>query len=205
MITIKSSAETCLIIKRSKFIGLACRVKTESEAQETLELRRKQHYDATHNCYAYLLESGAQRCSDDGEPSGTAGRPILDVIKKSGVSDVLLISTRYFGGILLGAGGLTRAYSQSASETLKEAEKSELLPFSVYKCVFPYGVWARAENILRGAGYAPGNIIYSDSVTAEINVSGNADEFAELIRDLTLGQTEPLLLGIKLSETRTFR
>jgi uncharacterized YigZ family protein len=205
MITIKSPAETCLIVKKSKFIGLACRVKTEMEAQEALDLRRKRHYDATHNCYAYLLENGAQRCSDDGEPQGTAGRPILDVIKKSGISDVLVISTRYFGGILLGAGGLTRAYSQSVSETLKEAEKSELLPFSVYKCVFPYGAWARAEKILRGAGYAPGNIIYSDSVAAEINVPEGAEGFAEFIRDLTLGQTEPLLLGRKLVETRTFR
>ena len=95
MITIKEPTETEIIIKKSRFLGLACRIGSEQEAQRILEQRRKQHYDARHHCFAYILESGAIRCGDDGEPQGTAGVPMLETLKKSGLSDVIALLRRH--------------------------------------------------------------------------------------------------------------
>jgi uncharacterized YigZ family protein len=201
MITIKGSAETDFVIKKSKFIGLAVRVASETEAQSAIEKRRKQHYDATHNCFAYVLENGVMRYSDDGEPQGTAGLPMLEVIKKSGLSDVLFICTRYFGGTLLGAGGLVRAYTQSASDTLAAAQKIELIPCSIFKCTFSYGVWAKAEKVLGDAGYAFEDITYADDVAVTVSVlAGKEQAFKEQVQSLSLGKTAPALLGQKLAE-----
>ncbi len=109
--------------KRSLFIGHAKHITSEEEAQEFVKQKKKEYSDATHNCWAYILKGGiVARYSDDGEPQGTAGMPILDVIRKSGVCDAVIVVTRYFGGILLGAGGLVRAYSHGASIALDAAQ-----------------------------------------------------------------------------------
>lgn len=201
MITIKEKTETSFIEKKSKFIGLAVRVSTEAQALTLLEQRRKQHYEATHNCYAYLLENGAMRYSDDGEPQGTAGIPMLEVLKRSGLSDVLVICTRYFGGTLLGAGGLVRAYTKITADTLKAAQKVELLNCSVYKCIFSYNVWAKAESVLRDSGYIFEDVTFADGVTAVICVTaGNEGAFAEHIKNLSLGKTVPEVSGQRLIE-----
>lgn len=203
MITIKSGIETSLIVKKSRFIGLACRAKTEQEALAFLEQRRKQYYDASHHCFAYILENGKERCSDDGEPQGTAGRPILEVIKKSGVTDVIVISTRYFGGTLLGAGGLTRAYAKSASDALEAAEKVELVSYSRYRCVFQYEVWAKAETVLKKAGCVFEDTVYSDNVSAVVCVkNGQEKSFFELVRNLSLGQTVPEFIDTRMIEQK---
>ena len=112
--------------KRSRFIANVYEIHSEEEAFQILESVRKQYYDARHNCYAYVLgeRSEIQRFSDDKEPQGTAGKPILEVLTKQGYHNTLIVVTRYFGGILLGAGGLLRAYTQAASEGLTEAEKN---------------------------------------------------------------------------------
>jgi uncharacterized YigZ family protein len=201
MITIKDRIETSFAEKKSKFIGLAVRVTTEQQALMELEHRKKQHYDATHNCYAYLLENGAMRYSDDGEPQGTAGIPMLEVLKRSGLSDVLFICTRYFGGILLGAGGLVRAYTKSAADTLHAAQKLKLITCGVYKCVFPYGVWAKAESVLRDLGYILLDITFTDVVGAAGCVAaGSEAAFIEHIKNLSQGKTIPEPAGQKLIE-----
>lgn len=116
---IQGTHEATIIINKSKFIAQAFRVDSTEEIEEILTKVRKKYYDATHNCYAYRLENNIQKMSDDGEPAKTAGAPILDVILKQDITNVLVIVTRYFGGILLGAGGLVRAYSSATSEVFK--------------------------------------------------------------------------------------
>ena len=115
-------AETELVEKRSRFLGQVFPVESEKEARARIEAVRKRHYDARHNCWCYRLRAGgAERCSDDGEPQGTAGQPMLGVFQREGVENVCCVVTRYFGGVLLGAGGLVRAYTQSAKDALDAA------------------------------------------------------------------------------------
>ena len=117
--TIRSRASDEYIVKKSRFIGSVCPVTTQEEALEFIKEVSKKYWDATHNVYAYILrDSGVKRFSDDGEPQGTAGIPALDVIEKSGITDCAVVQTRHFGGIMLGAGGLVRAYAHSASIAL---------------------------------------------------------------------------------------
>lgn len=118
---IQGTYENTIIINKSKFIGQAFRVNSIGEIEEILAATRKKYYDATHNCYAYRLDNNIQKMSDDGEPAKTAGAPILDVLVKQDITNVLVIVTRYFGGTLLGAGGLVRAYSSATSEVLSKA------------------------------------------------------------------------------------
>ena len=125
--TIEKQATSELIVKKSKFIANIFYVSTIEEAEDILEQIRKKYHDARHNCYAYRVLSGENeidRSSDDGEPSGTAGAPMLNILKKENLCDILVIVTRYFGGILLGTGGLVRAYSQSMQDVI---EKSNII------------------------------------------------------------------------------
>ena len=103
--TVRKNAQDQFVEKRSRFIGYACPVQTEQEALDFITSKKSEHWDASHNVYAYILRDGTMRFSDDGEPQGTAGIPVLDVLRKSGVTDVVTVATRYFGGILLGGGG----------------------------------------------------------------------------------------------------
>lgn len=122
-VTIRNYGEDSFLEKKSEFIGYAKRCETEEEAKAFVTEIKNMHKQATHNCYAYVIgeNMGIQRYSDDGEPQGTAGIPILEVMKKSNITDCAIVVTRYFGGILLGAGGLTRAYTKGASVALKAA------------------------------------------------------------------------------------
>ena len=125
--TIENEETSELIEKKSKFIANICNVTTIEEAEKKLEELRKKYYDARHNCYAYRVldkESVIDRSSDDGEPSGTAGAPMLNILKKENLCNILVVVTRYFGGILLGTGGLVRAYSQSTQDVI---EKSDII------------------------------------------------------------------------------
>jgi uncharacterized YigZ family protein len=122
----KDTTEYKLTVKGSKFIGTVFCAKTESEALSLLEKTRKKYFDATHNCYAYLIQNGTFKFSDDGEPSGSAGKPIFNVLKGSGLTNTLIIVTRYFGGTKLGVGGLVRAYSDCAKKVLELVETVEL-------------------------------------------------------------------------------
>ncbi len=201
MITIKEPAETEIVIKKSRFLGLACRIGDEQEAQHILERRRKQHYDARHHCFAYILESGAMRCGDDGEPQGTAGMPMLETLKKSGLSDVIVISTRYFGGTLLGAGGLARAYTQSAADTLSAARRVQVIACEVYRCILDFAVWARTNKALASMGFDAANVKYTDTVAAEYCVrAGEGQSFIQAVTSLTQGRVSPEEVGSRLTE-----
>lgn len=187
-ITVDRAAETETVINRSRFIGAAYPAAAEAEAREILAAVRKRHHDATHNCYAYSVERGAVcRFSDDGEPGGTAGLPMMEVVKRLGVTDVIVVVTRYFGGILLGAGGLVRAYSGAAAAALKAAGRVEFVPARRIAAAMDYGRFTAAEPYIRsfdGAGVA-----FAAEVTAELLVpEGEAAAVCDRLTQLTDGR-----------------
>ena len=147
--TLKKSASDSLIEKRSEFIGYACPVTTEDEAIEFVNSIKAKHADARHNFYAYRLREGnITRFSDGGEPHGTAGVPVLDVLRKEELIDAAVVVTRYFGGILLGAGGLVRAYSAAAKLGVDAAGKIFLKPFTVFEMRLNYSVYQKLLKIM---------------------------------------------------------
>ncbi len=147
--TIRREAHAEFEENRSVFIGHAVRVTTEEQALSFIKQIKKEYSDATHNCFAYLLNGGTvARYSDDGEPQGTAGVPMLEALRKSGVNDVCVVATRYFGGILLGAGGLVRAYSHTVSIALAEAEIVTYEPYCEYELRCGYSEYQKYSNIL---------------------------------------------------------
>lgn len=146
-------ARSEISVKRSKFISSIRPVNTSEEAMEFVNEISKEFYDATHNCWAYNLRNGESRRSDDGEPSGTAGQPILNVLSGNGIFDVAVVVTRYFGGTLLGTGGLIRAYSDATNEVLKEAGVGTMLEAQKVSLITPYNLY---EPIIKLIGeYEP--------------------------------------------------
>ncbi len=149
--TVKQKSETEIVIKHSRFIGRCFPVQSEGEALALLNEIRKTNWDATHNCFAYRIgeTGGAARFSDDGEPGGTAGKPIVDVLSAKELVDTLIVVTRYFGGILLGAGGLVRAYSQSAAQACSEAGLIEMRAGKKLEIKTDYSRYGALETLLR--------------------------------------------------------
>ena len=145
---IKEYYEKTIIINKSRFIGQAFRVDSVEEVEEILSQVRKKYYDATHNCYAYRIGDNIQKMSDDGEPAKTAGAPILDVIQKLDITNILVIVTRYFGGILLGAGGLVRAYSSTTSTALSEAKYYVLENQIRFRATLSYSAYQTFNKML---------------------------------------------------------
>ena len=147
--TVKRSSEFRIVEKKSEFIGYCAPVKTEAEAVAFVNSIKKKHSDARHNVYAYVLRDGfSQRFSDDGEPHGTAGMPVLDSIRKADVTDVAVVVTRYFGGILLGTGGLVRAYTAAASGALKDAGIAEVGVFSLLRIKANYSDYQKIMPLI---------------------------------------------------------
>ena len=148
-ITVKKRAEDSFEEKKSEFIGYVKRVTTEEEAKEFVAEIKSMHKQARHNCYAYIVgeNMGIQRYSDDGEPQGTAGIPILEVIKKQGITDCAIVVTRYFGGILLGAGGLTRAYIKGASIAIDAAGVVEKVHGARVSIEIEYDLYGKIMNL----------------------------------------------------------
>ena len=153
--TIAKAAEWEIVIQKSRFIGHCYPVNSQEEAEEKLGELRKQYWDASHNCYAYVIgrKGEVARFSDDGEPGGTAGRPMMEVLKALDLVDLLVVVTRYFGGTLLGAGGLVRAYSRTASETVQLAGIISMLPTNHYALSMAYPQWSRLQHPLENASY----------------------------------------------------
>ncbi len=148
-ITVSHRYDEEYIINKSRFIGYCCPVTTQEEAIEFINEIKKRHSDATHNVYAYKIRTPEySRYSDDGEPQGTAGVPVLDVIKKNELTDVCVVVTRYFGGILLGAGGLVRAYSHSAKIAVEGAGIIKMSPCSVLSVTCEYGFYGRLGSLI---------------------------------------------------------
>lgn len=170
--TIKNAAVTEFTEKKSRFIGYIAPVKTEAEALEFVNGIKKKHPDARHNVYAYIVrENNITRFSDDGEPSGTAGMPVLDVLQKKGLTDVAIVVTRYFGGILLGGGGLVRAYSKSASDAVGEGVPVKMIYSSVYNIKTEYHFFGKIEYELRKLCLEPENTEYDASVSFNVCVT----------------------------------
>ena len=151
--TVLQEAQDDFVEKRSRFIGYVRPVSTEAEALAFIAEKKSKHWDASHNVYAYILrDGGVMRYSDDGEPQGTAGIPVLDVLQKSGVTDVVVVATRYFGGILLGGGGLVRAYSHTASIALQAAGIVTMRECLMLEVLCDYGQYGRAAALVPECG-----------------------------------------------------
>ena len=163
--TIDGECEFELEEKRSVFIGYAKNVATELEAKEFISKIKAKHHDARHNCSAYLLRGGQMKYSDDGEPQGTAGIPMLEVLKKSGLVDVVIVVTRYFGGILLGAGGLVRAYSAAAAGALSSAQKAEYQMCTQFMIDVQYPLYDKLTRILSSNNSRVINTDYGQDIT----------------------------------------
>ena len=169
-VTVKTPSETEIVIERSRFLTLVAPCESEAAAREILTARKKQHFSATHNCYAFITEGGQiAKFSDDGEPGGTAGAPIMEALKKSGVINAIVIVTRYFGGIKLGAGGLTRAYIRCAAEGLKAAKKCAYFLTDRIKFDLSYEDY---QTFLRFSfdGAKVASTDFADCVTVTLNV-----------------------------------
>lgn len=179
------------IEKKSRFIGRAWLVETEEEALAKIQEMKKQHYDATHNCWAYIIKDGAVRFSDDGEPGGTAGMPILQVLQREGLNNVVCVVTRYFGGILLGAGGLVRAYTRGAKIAVDAAGKSMKRVWSVLYLPCPYTFYERVKLEVEAFGGILQNTEFGAEVELEILLpEAQAQPFLDRITDMTSGTVE---------------
>ncbi len=202
-ITVKSTGTHEIIIQKSRFIAYVSRVETESEATGFIQSIKKKHWDATHNCSAYVVgeNNGAQKANDDGEPSGTAGVPILEVIKKQCLRDVVIVVTRYFGGIKLGAGGLIRAYGSCASEGLRHVTIVERQLMQIVHVTVDYTLLGRMENELHQAGYQIGQTLFTENVTIEVLVAQTSTEqFLNWVTNLTNGKLATTLGDLTYSE-----
>ncbi|KYG28499.1 YigZ family protein [Priestia endophytica] len=189
--TAKEQGEHEIIIQKSRFICHVQRVKTEEEAQNFIQDIKKTHWNATHNCSAYLVgeRDQFQKANDDGEPSGTAGVPMLEVLKKRGLKDTVVVVTRYFGGIKLGAGGLVRAYSKSTSEGLNAVGIVKRTLMKVMHIKVDYTWLGKLENELRTSTYKLKNINYAEDVEFEVYVEEpRIDSFVEWMTELTNAQ-----------------
>lgn len=190
-------SETEFTEKRSRFLGHVWPVETEQQAREHIEEMKKRYHDARHNCWCYLIkEGGILRYSDDGEPQGTAGQPMLGVFQKEGVTNVCCVVTRYFGGVLLGAGGLTRAYGKSAKDALDAAGVSVVRPWTVVEAECPYGLFERVRQELPALNGVEGGHDFADVITFRALLPAGAEEdFVARLRELSAGEMEPKVTG----------
>lgn len=189
--TVRSDASREIVIKKSRFIGYAKPVESEAEAVAFIDEIKRQHRTATHNCSAYVVgeRDQHQKASDDGEPSGTAGKPILEVIKNKGLKNVVVVVTRYFGGIMLGAGGLVRAYTDGAVAGIEAAGEIEMVLHREVFVEVDYTWYGKLENELHGRGTRLGGTEFTDNVTVLcLPEALEADAFVVWMTDLTQGQ-----------------
>ena len=196
--------EAEFIEKRSRFIGRVWPVETEAEALEHLKEIRAKHWDATHNVYAYILrEGGTMRYSDDGEPQGTSGMPTLTVFRGREIQNVLCIVTRYFGGILLGTGGLVRAYSQTAKLALAEAGIARVREWEELLIAAPYGMYEKIRRELELAGAVVTGTDFGADVSLEALLEkGKSEALNRRLQELSSGAVDALILGSKFRAVR---
>lgn len=187
--TIRGTAEASFTEKRSEFTGRIKHVETEDEAVEFINRVRGENRKATHNVYAYILREGnASRYSDDGEPQGTAGTPVLEILRKEGLTDVCCVVTRYFGGILLGGGGLVRAYSHSAKIAADAAERLIMCRCYPMDITADYSLYGKISYALSEFEVKLLDTLYAENVTIKVLVKKNAAApFVEKITDITNG------------------
>ncbi len=190
-------AESEFTEKRSRFIGRVRRVESEAEARAFIESVKKKHYDARHNCWCYLIhEGGVVRYGDDGEPQGTAGQPMLNVFQREGVENAVCVVTRYFGGVLLGAGGLTRAYAKAAKDALDAAGKARMTLWTRERVNVPYPLFERLTRLIESCGGIAEGSDYGADVSVTLRLpEGNAEAFVSALRELSNGASSPEPLG----------
>jgi len=195
--TIFQEAESLDVIKKSKFIGYAKPIETVEEAQAFIEEIKKKHWDANHNVPVYVLGDRfqVQKYSDDGEPSGTAGVPILNILKNEGITNVVIVVTRYFGGVKLGTGGLVRAYSQSAKSALKEAKVIEMMAYQEVSVSMNYTLHGKFQNYLsQNTNYLVRDTLYTDGVETLLYIAlDHVEAFRSKVIDMTNDQADIVL------------
>ncbi len=200
--TVENEAADEFIEQRSRFIGYVKPVTTEEQAVEFINEKKRLHWDATHNVYAYSLREGQLcRYSDDGEPHGTAGMPALDVIVKSGVTDVVVVVTRYFGGVLLGTGGLVRAYTKGARIALDAGGVVTMESCTVARLSCDYSQYGKVSGLIPANGGVIDDTAFTDKVEISFHIPGDAlGTFGKQLADATCGE-----VGAEIVEERYFK
>lgn len=201
--TVTGYGESEIIISKSRFLTFIDRVETEQQALDFINSIKKEHYQATHNCSAYLIgeHDTIQKANDDGEPSGTAGVPMLEVLKKQGLKDVVVVVTRYFGGIKLGSGGLIRAYGKATTEGIKAAGVVARRKHRIVRVTADYTWLGKLENEIRNSAYTLRDIVYAENVELIVaTTEEEKDTFADWITELTSGQALTVFEEIEFVE-----
>ena len=195
-------SETEFVEKRSRFIGHVWRVDSEEEARARIEETKKKHYDARHNCWCYLVKDGPVRYSDDGEPQGTAGQPMLNVFQREGVVNVVCVVTRYFGGILLGAGGLVRAYTQSAKDALDAAGVSVVRRWVEILLPCSYAQYERVKLETESFGGVVAEADYGSDIALTVPAARGrrAEAYLAHLLDVTAGTVEGMVCGERFQD-----
>lgn len=189
--------------KRSRFLGLVQPVSSEDEAREIIAACKKQYHDARHNCWCYLLRDGTERYSDDGEPQGTAGLPMLEVFKREGVENVVCVVTRYFGGVLLGTGGLLRAYTKSAKDALDAAGIAAVRRWVKLEVGCPYSLLERMKTECLSLDGAVQNVDYGADVLLSLLLpENNTEAFSARVTELSAGACSAQTVGEELMPVR---
>ena len=191
-LTVSASSSGEIVIDRSRFIAVLAHISSEEEAMEFVAQKRKEHYNARHTVYAYRLSDSTSRFSDDGEPRSTAGKPVMDVITGAGLYDVVLVVTRYFGGILLGTGGLVRAYSTSAAAAVENADIVKMTECAHMHISCPYPAFESLKKFLCDFGCEIKDTKYTDEVLLEFLVKNSeVDAICSKITDKFAGRMQP--------------
>lgn len=200
--TIHERASGEFVERKSRFIGCVQPVFTEEEALAFIAEKKKEHWDATHNVYAYSLRAGGiRRYSDDGEPQGTAGVPVLDVLQKQNLTDLCVVVTRYFGGVLLGAGGLVRAYSHGAGLAVGAARIMHMNPCTVFGLEFDYGMYGKISYML--PKYHTVTLESDFGVVVRLKImmtTEKAPQFCKELEELTAATVTPHVLEEKFAD-----
>ena len=195
-ITVKAEATGEYSEKHSRFLGFIVPAAGEEQATAAINAKRKEYWDARHVVYAYVLSDGTARFSDDGEPHGTAGKPVLEVLKSSGIKNAVIIVARYFGGILLGTGGLVRAYTAAAAQAAANCEKVRTLAGNRYTVTTGYGEYDKLLFILKELGAAVEKSDFSDNVSIEFSLKEEmCDECLKRISDAFSSSVLPKFEG----------
>ena len=182
--------------KRSRFLGHVLPAESEDEARTFIALMKREHYDARHNCWCYIIRGGAERYSDDGEPQGTAGIPMLEVLRREGITNAVCVVTRYFGGVLLGAGGLLRAYTRAAKGALDAAGISVVRPWVEADVPCSYAMAERLKAELAAGNAVIADTVYDAAVTIKVLVpQADARTLAERIFDVSGGTVSMVSTG----------
>ena len=195
-ISVENTASAEIVEKKSRFIANVSHAETEGEAAAFIEKIKKQHYSARHNVYAYILNDGTKKYTDDGEPAKTAGLPILEMLEKQGITDIVCVVTRYFGGTLLGTGGLVRAYTESAKEGVNAAGIVSMKPCSLFELEVPYPLLGSTEHLIKTTGAVCESKNYAESITMEVSIEASrAEDFSRSVQNDFNGSIRPKLKG----------